>query len=216
MIRASAAGLLTGLCIVCASSASASALDLHLANDEELASIDWTGFSAVPYFGYETLKFQKGGAAFLKDAKGWRLGGELDYDRQFGNLVLGVAGEAYYTWYDGNGVGGAPYASRLYDYGTVRGKIGYATGRWLFYGTGGYAFADLGITNAVSGLEDRKFLNGWTAGAGIEYAWNRDMSVRGEFDHMDFGGDTFTTLPAGGQDLGASLNLFKITFATRF
>lgn len=216
MTRATVAGLLAGICAAGMASASAFALDLHLAKDEELASIDWTGFSAVPYFGYETLKFQKGGADFLKDAKGWRLGGEVDYDRQFGNLVLGVAGELYYTWYDGKGVGGAPFESRLYDYGTLRGKIGYATGRWLFYATGGYAFADLEVKNTLSGLGDRQLLNGWTAGAGIEYAWNQNMSLRGEIDHMDFGSDNFSTLPTGSQDLGAKLDLFKITFVSRF
>ncbi|MGD9671721.1 MAG: outer membrane protein [Hyphomicrobiaceae bacterium] len=216
MRRSKLAGLVSGLAAFAAACAPASALDLHIATDDELAGVDWTGFSAVPYFGYETLRFKGNGADFLKDAKGWRLGGEADYDRQFGNLVLGVAGEAYYTWYDGNGAGGSPLASRLYDYGTVRGKIGYASGRWLIYATGGYAFGDLGITNAATNIEDRKFLNGWTAGAGVEWAWNKDISLRAEFDHMAFGSDSFTTLPAGNQNVGANLDLFKITFASRF
>lgn len=210
------AGAASGIIGLFAAGAPAGALDLHIGGESEVASVDWTGFSAVPYFGYETLHLKGGGADFLKDAKGWRLGGEVDYDRQFGNLVLGVAGELYYTWYDGNGDAGAPFSSRLRDYGTVRGKIGYAAGRWLLYATGGYAFGDLGIKEISTGIEDRKLLSGWTAGGGVEWAWNKDVSLRAEYDHMSFGSDTFSTLPSGKQDVGADLDLFKITFASRF
>ena len=48
-------------------------------------------------------------------------------------------------------------------FGTVRGRVGYAFDRVLFYGTGGFAYGDGG-----TGGDD--FRTGYTAGGGIEYA----------------------------------------------
>ena len=77
-----------------------------LANsDDELNPTSWSGFVIAPYFGYETLNLNGAGSAGLGDLKGWRVGGELDYDYQIGNFVVGIAGDAFYTWYDSNGSG---------------------------------------------------------------------------------------------------------------
>ena len=181
----------------------------------DLAPISWTGFVVAPYFGYETLHLTGAGADVLKDPKGWRVGGELDYDRQFGNWVLGVAGDVFYTWYQGDGVASYPeLSSRLEDYGTIRGRLGYAVGRWMFFGTGGYAFGNLSVKS--SGVDDNKMLGGWTAGGGVEWVWNNSLTLRGEVAHISLASDTFSELPAGHQDLGADLDLFKIDFVSRF
>ena len=52
-------------------------------------------------------------------------------------------------------------------FGTVRGRLGYAFDRVLFYGTGGFAYGDGG-----TGGDD--FRTGYTAGGGIEYAHAHD------------------------------------------
>ncbi|MFA5951765.1 MAG: outer membrane beta-barrel protein [Hyphomicrobium sp.] len=193
----------------------ASAAGLYPAADSDLAPIKWTGFIVAPYFGYETLHLKGQGADALNDPQGWRVGGELDYDYQVGNLVFGIAGDGFYTWYKGDGASGAPdLTSRLTDYGTIRGRLGYTFGRWMIFGTGGYAFGDLSVKN--SGLEESKTLSGWTAGGGVEWVWNNDLTLRGELAHISLGNETFATLPAGKQDLGADLDLFKIDFITRY
>ena len=191
------------------------AVDLYPVSTDDLRPISWTGFIVAPYFGYETLHLTGAGADVLKDPKGWRVGGELDYDHQFGNWVLGVAGDAFYTWYQGNGAAGHPeLSSRLEDYGTIRGRLGYAVGRWMFFGTGGYAFGNLSVKSA--GVDDNKMLSGWTAGGGVEWVWNNNFTIRGELAHISLASDTFSELPAGHQDLGATLDLFKIDFVSRF
>ena len=58
-----------------------------------------------------------------------------------------------------------------WDYiGTARGRIGYAAGPWLFYATGGFAWAGERFLNTPAAGNDEKRLNvrpGWAAGAGV-------------------------------------------------
>lgn len=205
------------LFVVALTATGAHAVGLYPTADADLHPISWTGFIVAPYFGYETLRFKGAGADVLEDASGWRVGGELDYDYQIGNFVVGVAGDAFFTWYGGNGAGGHPeLSSNLNDYGTLRARLGYAFGRWMLFGTGGYALGDLEVKNSLTGRSDKQTLNGWTVGGGAEWVWSDSLTLRGELAHIDFGQDTFSTLPVGKQDLGANLDLFKIDFITRF
>jgi outer membrane immunogenic protein len=192
----------------------AEAAGLYPSSDEELNPINWTGFIVAPYFGYETLNLNGAGSAGLGDPKGWRIGGELDYDYQIGNFVVGIAGDAFYTWYDSNATGPqSGLSTRLFDYETVRGRLGYTFGRWMLFGTGGVAFGDLEIKNG--GASQRQILTGWTAGGGAEWVWNNNLTLRGEVAHIDFGSAKFDSLQPN-QDVGATLDLFKIDFITRF
>jgi outer membrane immunogenic protein len=197
--------------------AAAQAASLYPSSDDELNPINWTGFIVAPYFGYETLNLNGAGSAGLGDPKGWRVGGELDYDYQIGNFVVGIAGDAFYTWYDSNATGPQNgLSTRLFDYETVRARLGYAVGRWMFFGTGGAAFGDLEVKNALSGASQRQMLTGWTAGGGVEWVWNNNVTLRGEVAHTDFNSAKFESLIQPNQDVGATLDLFKIDFITRF
>jgi len=191
----------------------AHAVDLYPSAEEDLNPISWTGFIVAPYFGYETMNLTGSAAKGLDNPQGWRVGGELDYDYQIDRFVVGIAADAFYTWYDSNG--SAQQTARLFDYETVRARLGYTFGRWLVFGTGGVAFGDLEVKNAINGAADRQMLTGWTAGGGVEWVWNNNLTLRGELAHIAFNPETFATLPAG-QTLGADLDLFKIDFITRF
>ena len=77
------------------------------------------------------------------------------------------------------------------DYaGTVRGRIGYASGHWLVYATGGFAFAGERFINTPDvGGTDQKHINvrpGWAAGAGVEYAFAPHWSVKLEYLYSQF------------------------------
>ena len=76
------------------------------------------------------------------------------------------------------------------DYvGTARGRIGYASGHWLFYATGGFAFAGERFINTPDVGPDQKHINvrpGWAAGAGLEYAFAPHWSVRLEYLYSQF------------------------------
>jgi high affinity Mn2+ porin len=77
------------------------------------------------------------------------------------------------------------------DYaGTLRGRIGYASGHWLVYATGGFAFAGERFVNTPDvGGTDQKHINvrpGWAAGAGVEYAFAPHWSVKLEYLYSQF------------------------------
>ena len=76
------------------------------------------------------------------------------------------------------------------DYvGTARGRLGYASGHWLFYATGGLAFAGERYINTPAAGSDEKIIHhrlGWAAGAGVEYAFAPHWSVRLEYLYNQF------------------------------
>jgi outer membrane immunogenic protein len=87
--------------------------------------------------------------------------------------------------------------------GSVRGRLGVAFDRLLFYATGGVAFGDfkanfanttrLGFLPVGGPFSFSTTRTGWTVGGGIEYAVTNNWSVRGEYRYTDFG--TFRDAP---------------------
>jgi high affinity Mn2+ porin len=77
------------------------------------------------------------------------------------------------------------------DYvGTARGRIGYTSGPWLAYATGGLAWAGERFVNVPSVGSEEKDIHvrlGWAAGAGLEYAIAPHWSVRLEYLYSQFG-----------------------------
>jgi high affinity Mn2+ porin len=76
------------------------------------------------------------------------------------------------------------------DYATsVRGRVGYISGPWMIYGTGGVAVMGGRFTNELPfGDEGRLHTRfGWTAGAGLEYAiaphWTTQLQYL--YDHFE-------------------------------
>jgi high affinity Mn2+ porin len=72
-----------------------------------------------------------------------------------------------------------------FDYlATARGRIGYAFGPWLFYGTGGVGLMGGRFLNDVPFGEEEKVLRsrfGGVAGAGVEYAFDPSWTLRLEY-----------------------------------
>ncbi len=107
-----------------------------------------------------------------------------------GGLVLGIEGDA-----DGNDIhatqttGALTESFRNVVQGSVRGRLGVAVDRALFYATGGAAFAD--FTDTFAGRRGfdsfSHTLVGYTVGGGIEYAVTNNVSVRAEYRYSDFG-----------------------------
>jgi outer membrane immunogenic protein len=201
-----------------AASASASGLDLAPATDAELGEISWQGAIISPDFSYDTLDLGGAGAAFLEDPEGFRAGGEVGYDWQRGSFLFGVVGDATYSWIegDGRGAGIGQFASDLNYMGTLRGRLGVAFGRVMLYGTGGWAFGKLEVTDQLAGVSDSNALSGWAAGGGLEYVWNQSITLRAEYIHLDYGTETYTSLPAGAQDVSAEMGVINLGLVTRY
>ncbi len=104
----------------------------------------------------------------------------------------------------------------LNDFGTVRGRLGYVFENALFYGTGGWAWGNSSGTHvstcegvfcpagsvAFSGgtASFSNSLSGWAAGAGIEWRFLPQWTLRAEYLHVEFDnvatsfGTTVTTI----------------------
>ena len=94
------------------------------------------------------------------------------------------------------GLSGSDYAKLRSDIqGSVRGRIGIAFDRALFYATGGAAFADFKTSYSVTGVGFDAFSHsrlGYTIGGGVEYAFTDHIALRAEYRYSDYGSFTDT------------------------
>ena len=78
-----------------------------------------------------------------------------------------------------------------------RGRLGVAMDRSLLYITGGYAGGELHprLFDAISGtfVQDNSWRNGYAVGAGIEYAFTPNVSVKAEYLFSQLEGKVLTT-----------------------
>ncbi len=145
-------------------------------------------------------------------------GGQAGFNYQMGALVLGLEGDI--DWMGrGHGHGydydsttthveGSPYEGS-YSYrgghagetlSTIRGRLGFAVDRALFYVTGGVAFRDSGSNGSVTYTDtDNNVYTytrtsddhnvGWVVGGGLEYALTPNVSAKLEYIHAQFDKD---------------------------
>ncbi len=89
--------------------------------------------------------------------------------------------------------------------GSVRGRVGIAVDRALFFATGGVAFAEFqshySAFNAAGATLNADLTHqriGYTVGGGVEYAITTNWSLRAEYRYSDFGSYVDTTAAAYG------------------
>ncbi|MBP0574291.1 porin family protein, partial [Mycobacterium tuberculosis] len=75
--------------------------------------------------------------------------------------------------------GGGLYKAEATWEGTTRARAGYAFDKFLVYGTAGVAYAD--FETRYNGVSNDDWRIGWAAGGGLEYALNKNISVKGEY-----------------------------------
>jgi outer membrane immunogenic protein len=149
----------------------------------------WTGFYAGINGGYGwgrsdfSAPFTPG--AF--DTSGGLVGGTLGYNYQVGQAVFGIEGDIDASWMKGSAAcGGLTCETKNSWLGTVRGRLGYAIGRFMPYVTGGGAFGD--IKTSVTGLGSADETKaGWTVGGGVEAALSGPWSAKLEYLYVDLG-----------------------------
>lgn len=122
------------------------------------------------------------------DTSGAMVGGTVGYNWQTGWAVLGVEADVGWSGVKGSTITNCPLGCETKNtwFGTGRGRIGYAFDRFMPYFTGGAAFGDIRATAAgFGGTTKTQF--GWTAGAGIEYAFLSNWSAKIEYLYVDMG-----------------------------
>jgi high affinity Mn2+ porin len=116
-------------------------------------------------------------------------------------------------------VGPASYGENVLSMGTIRGRIGYAPGNWLFYVTGGFAWTydQLTLTQLATGTNDSPFLwrLGWTAGVGVEVPIAPNWTAKGEYLWTGYPTAT-ASFPDLGQTVSSNLNLQEFRFGLNY
>jgi outer membrane immunogenic protein len=162
--------------------------------------------------------------ALSTQPKGFLAGGEIGYNYQWQQWVLGVEADFSGANISGsanaNAVAPVPFQiftfsangsaaseQKLDFFGTLRARLGYTvTDRFLIYGTGGLAYAhaesntttgDLPINVIIGPAAGAAtgMLAGWTAGAGFEWAFAPSWSFKTEYLYYDLGSLNYALSP---------------------
>lgn len=127
----------------------------------------------------------------LRD-ESWFLGGEIGYDKQVGSLLVGgiwdFSGAGYKTQYTDFSKNFSVSAD-LKWFSTVRARVGVIPmNQILVYGTAGVAIGHFNVASSdCSGLWSDSYTEpGWTAGAGVAYAFSENWVADLGYLHLDF------------------------------
>ncbi|KWV57419.1 hypothetical protein AS156_39620 [Bradyrhizobium macuxiense] len=192
------AGMLVLSAFAPASAADMAARAPYVKAPPPAAIYNWTGFYIGGFGGYAS---EDAGTPKMEGGFG---GGTIGYNWQAGNIVYGLEVDAAGAGIDASvSALGVTARSKIDSLGTVRGRIGFAVDKVLFYGTGGYAWANNEISLTALGVtaSQSNFHSGWTVGAGIEAFFAPQWSVKGEYLYRSFGSETYFGVPSGDLNL---------------
>ena len=133
---------------------------------EYMPAITWTGL----YFGINA------GAAFTDEDTS-----DNDETVFVGGVHLGYNWQKHGPWVFGI-EGDVDFADDVDYVATIRGRLGFAAGNTLFYGTAGAAFL-----GAEDSFGDDDTLEGWVAGLGLEHKFTQNVSAGLEGLYYNYG-----------------------------
>ena len=188
-------------------------------------AFSWTGFYAGVNGGFATGGFTRGGDALFGKANGGLIGGTLGYNHQFNTVVLGVEGDWGWSGIKGsnNALAGPAFASsRITSLATARLRAGYSIDRALLFVTGGYAggsvrstLTDTSLPPGAQTFNSRSWNNGFALGAGVEYAFTKNISAKLEYLHVGLA-DKPVFAPPRAFTSGARQNIVRAGLNYRF
>jgi outer membrane immunogenic protein len=177
---------------------------------------DWTGF----YFGGHvgggllldqittttTTTFQNVGTVSRLSPSSFLAGGQVGVNWELAPVVIGLEGTWTWTNIAGFQVTPSAVAAGTSEgsndaarwYATATARIGYAFNDVLLYAKGGGAFmrVDYGqevLNSTVTSTQDMTDSRiGYTVGAGIEWGITEQLSLKAEYDFLDFGTKTYS------------------------
>jgi outer membrane immunogenic protein len=187
--------LLAGVAFVSLGTA-ASAADLAARTYTKAAPMvspgyNWSGF----YVG------AMGGYAWASDGNGGFGGGTVGYNWQAPSspYVFGLEVDAVGSSLKSSQTalaGGIPFTAedKIYAFGSVTGRVGYAVNAALFYVKGGYAWADNKVSVSALGVSvsDSHVHSGYTVGGGLEYMFAPNWSAKIEYMYANYSSENYT------------------------
>jgi outer membrane immunogenic protein len=164
----------------------------------EVPFIGWTGFYVGGALGgtwsaVDWANVNLTGERVNNDASGFIGGGQIGYDQQFGNLVIGAEATLSGTMLSDDFRSTKPaawtYSTDINTIATVTGRLGFAANQWLVYAKAGWAGGQVDVSGRTPAdsfsLSDWR--NGWTMGAGLEYKMTRNIGLGLEYSFIDLG-----------------------------
>lgn len=142
------------------------------------------------------------GANFQTDAFVFGIEGDFDWQGLSASNASPFCTSVLTSGAAGTPAAGASCNTKSDWLATIRGRVGYAWDRVLFYGTAGGAFGN--VQTALTGLSYQSSTQiGWTAGAGVEVAIADNWTVRFEYLYVDLGNATCNQSSSCGFDAAA-------------
>jgi opacity protein-like surface antigen len=122
------------------------------------------------------------------------IGAEADW--QWGNLTgNSQAGSSFSAPAGTFPAGPFTISTTVKEFGSARGRLGFAFDRFLIYGTGGWAWGNPSTGYALLGsppfITNGGSSSGWTAGGGVDYAFTKNVFGRIEYRYTDLGTRSF-------------------------
>jgi len=174
----------------------------------------WTGFYVGANAGYGFGNVNANGFANVGDLDGFVGGGQIGYNYQIGQFVVGA--EADFQGADlssGSNLGAVNIKTEWY--GSVRARAGFAFDRFLVYATGGWAYGNVNTSvPALAFSSDRTHTGGWTVGGGVEYAFTNNLIGGVEYIYTDLGEKSITGVP--GTKVGTDFSVVRARLSYKF
>ncbi|WP_245429381.1 outer membrane protein [Mesorhizobium sp. WSM3860] len=143
---------------------------------------------------------------FTTKGSGGVFGGQIGYNYQVGQYVIGIEGDLAGSSVKGDNEFVFANLTTKQDYlGSLRGRLGYAFDRFLIYGDGGAAFTNYKFSETLVFPPFFQSLGGgshvgWTAGLGVEYAFTDHWTAGVEWNYYDFGTRSTLSPPVYNRD----------------
>lgn len=155
------------------------------------ARFDWGGAYVGANLGWGFGSFSNGSAPDT-DGDGIQGGVHAGYNYVISpNVVIGAEADFQFSDLDDSASAGGSTIKTSSDWNSsIRGRLGYTFDRFMVYGTGGLAIADLDV--GVDGDNKSMTTVGWTGGAGVEGAITNNVTARLEYVYQDYAGESFT------------------------
>ncbi|CAN5337949.1 hypothetical protein BH10PSE10_BH10PSE10_25450 [soil metagenome] len=182
---------------------------------------DWTGFYAGVNLGLavggegrsglDVLGLGGSFETFNLASLGAVGGGQAGYNYQWDNWVVGAEADIQGMGTENhanciltcNAATGTSINQDMTWFGTVRGRVGYATGPILNYFTAGFAYGGVKtniterLLGAPGGFSSDTIKTGYVLGSGIEAALGGNWTARIEYLYVDLGSSTNSFTSAG-------------------
>lgn len=160
------------------------------------------------------------------NVSGGTIGGTAGYNLQFDpSWLVGIEADASWANIRGsqtdcgfpvgtnNGCG-----SKVNEFGTLRGRLGYVAGPFMVFGSAGLAVANVNAYSNIGGNPaGTNTLGGWTVGAGAEFQFAGHWTAKLEYLYAKFDQDyVYNVEPGVREQVGLQMNIVRAGINYRF